>query len=268
MYEYDGGLEAAEGFRDRLSAPIEPRAKRPLLAVWYFWFEKRFARPERGDKTRGRIQTGVQNPQVLHHTRGRGRLRPFDLTLSAECAIMRAGFVKGWSNMKRMSSLLCAVCLCAAAFAGCTPAGDPNAYSAPEQDGVCAAWMDALREAGTGMACDVVRSYGEKDYATYFEYWYDMPMQFVSDGAICYVGDGDNVDEISILRPVGEVTRETVKKALTNRIERQRKRYKGLIDEQADRMDNAVIVESGGYLLFLVSDDPAPVQAKFEELTR
>lgn len=136
-----------------------------------------------------------------------------------------------------------------------------------EQELRCAEYMNELLIAGEGMACDKTASYNEKDYSTYFEYWYDMPMSFVSDGAICYVESGDNVDEISILRPLSNVTYDTVKKALEGRVERQKEHFGGLIDEQAERMDGAVLCESGGYLLFVVSDDPQPVIDRFEELT-
>ncbi len=162
--------------------------------------------------------------------------------------------------MKRFFTLLLCMML-ALGLAGCV-----STASTPKES-VCAGMMEQLLEASEGMVCDKVVTYADKDYATYFEYWYDMPLQFVSDGAICYVDAGDNVDEISILKPLSEVTYDTVKTALSGKPERQAKRFEGLVDGQAERMEQAQLVESGGYLLFIMADEPQPVIDAFMAMT-
>ena len=155
--------------------------------------------------------------------------------------------------------------LTAGLFAGCSG----KQVEVKEAPVACSTLLQQLCEAADGMAFDKTVHYDEKDYSTYFEYWYDMPMRFVSDGAIAYVGDGNNADEISILYPESSVTYDTVKKALERRIDRQKKHFTGLIDEQAKRMESdSGVYESGGYLMYLVAENPDSIVEAFYAATK
>lgn len=162
--------------------------------------------------------------------------------------------------MKRLGGLLLVVCLL---LTGCNVNMEA---SMPEKQAMsCAKMMEELL-AVSEVACDKTVSYGEKDYDIYFQYWYDMPVQFVADGSISYVTAGNNADEISILYPESGVTYETVKKALSRRPARQVEHYTGLHDAEAARYEDAVLVEREGFILFVVAKDSEAIVSKFYEL--
>ena len=167
---------------------------------------------------------------------------------------------KEGGELKKLWSMLLVVCLL---LSGC---GTDISASMPEEQVMsCSALMEELL-AAADVACDKTESYGEKNYELYFLYWYDMPIQFVADGSISYVTAGDNADEISILYPESGVTYETVKKALTRRIDRQVEHYTGLHDAQAARYADARVVECEGFLLFVVAENADEIIAEFEEI--
>lgn len=166
--------------------------------------------------------------------------------------------------MKKVIAAILSVILCGSLFAGCS--AQTGSLQPESGDIVCGELLNKLLKVG-GTICDKTYAYGEKDFATYFEYWFDMPMQFVTDGAIATVAAGDNADEISVLYPQSNITYDTVKKALEKRSKRRAKDFKNLFDDQAERAENAVVVESGGYLLFVIADNPEPIIDAFEEIT-
>lgn len=165
--------------------------------------------------------------------------------------------------MKKIMGIVMAMVLLLG-LAGCGV--DTSVQMPKEQAMRCADLVSQLADDGA-VSCDVQASFGEKDFNTYFGYWYDIPMEFIADGAISYVNAGDNADEISVLYPTSSVSYSTVKKALVRRQERRVKDFKNLIDAEMQKVQRAVIAENEGFILFAVSDDVQSVVDAFMELT-
>ena len=155
--------------------------------------------------------------------------------------------------------ILCAMLV----FCGCDV--DISVQMPESQAMRCADLMEQLMDVAK-ISCDKTECYGEQNFGVYFEYWFDMPMNFVSDGAISYVNAGNNADEICILYPESGVTYQTVKEALERRPEKQKKRLTGLHDEQALRYEDAVLAECEGFLLLVVCENADAVAAEFEQI--
>lgn len=162
--------------------------------------------------------------------------------------------------MKRLQRLAVGF-ICILLFTGCTQQGEQDTQAAG-----CREILEQVYEqVSDSVECNRIYSYEEKDFSTYFEYWYNLSMRFISDGAIYTVQGSGNADEITILYPGSSVTYDVVKESLEKKPQYRSEQILNA-DESARVLEKGTVAEMDGYLLFVVADDPQIVVEAFEQV--
>ncbi len=163
--------------------------------------------------------------------------------------------------LKRLQKVMIGF-LCILLLSGCMQQGNQDVQA--ESD--CKKVLEQVYEqVSDSVRCNRLYSYEEKDYSTYFEYWYNLPVRFVSDGAIYMVEGEGNADEITILYPGSSVTYDVVKEALMNKPQYRSEQVLSK-EESARALEKGTFAEKDGYLLFVIADDPQPIVEAFEQV--
>lgn len=83
----------------------------------------------------------------------------------------------------------------------------------------------------------------------------DIPESDVAESSI-YLSSGSTAEEIAVFKAADEKAADEIKAGLEARAESQKTSFKDYVPAEVDRLDKAVIVENGVYVVFSVSGDP------------
>ncbi len=176
-----------------------------------------------------------------------------------------------------LSLLLCLPLLLA--FSACKPAEPDDAddpSSSEEQSGgeeapsaSTAMLRSLLKQAENGkinLDCDTSCGYGEEQFEEYFSYLYDLSIDYVKDGCICYVASGVSADEVSLLRPADAGKGADITNALNARIAKRITDYHGYNDDEVAKLEKSVVTPIGPYIALIVADHPDTIEKAIRKL--
>jgi hypothetical protein len=72
---------------------------------------------------------------------------------------------------------------------------------------------------------------------------------------VAYIGTGATVDEFSIWKSAGAASAERIMKSLQTRIDQQKEGYSDYMPEEVPKLDHAVLIQKGSWIVFCVSAD-------------
>jgi hypothetical protein len=156
-----------------------------------------------------------------------------------------------------LAAILCLL-LCIP-FTSCTGKDTTTARS-------CNSLCSALVEEGTLVDCDTVCGYGDTQFSDYFTYLYDIPIENIIDGSICYVANGTSADEVSLLSPADAGKGSTITQALYARIDKRVQDYTGYNSQEVEKLNNAIVTPIGSYIALIISDHPDTVAQRLRQL--
>ena len=78
--------------------------------------------------------------------------------------------------------------------------------------------------------------------------------------AVMYMSSGSTAEEVAVFTAPDETTANTMKENVTMFLDDQRASFKDYIPEEASRIDNAVLVVNGNYVVLCVSGDSEAAQ--------
>lgn len=129
---------------------------------------------------------------------------------------------------------------------------------------------------GTGKtpaAADVVKAVSEKMTFTnemmmvdadQFGNLYRIDLEKVEDKAILTDSSRATAEEITVIRMKDAKDVQIAKDAITEHIEDQRRSFEGYIEGEIPKLDNALVMTEGAYVILVVAPDTAPAEAAFQ----
>lgn len=145
--------------------------------------------------------------------------------------------------MKKILSVIISVFICALALAGCGSMGF-DTDSAVEQLMSAGIFDENLTEVSSSVTQKRL-SLSEEDV----------------ESCTAYAGTKAVVDEIVLVKTSSAEASEKVKAAFDKHIETQKKSYSSYRPDEVPKLDSAVIVSEGGYVILVVSKDSGKAQS-------
>lgn len=96
------------------------------------------------------------------------------------------------------------------------------------------------------------------------EDFYNLP-EGVSEMKVYMSSSGATSEELAIFKCKDAQTAELVKKACEKRIEDLNEKFEDYIPGELVRIENAIIKERDGFVMFVCADSPASAEEKFED---
>ena len=106
--------------------------------------------------------------------------------------------------------------------------------------------------------------YGEKTFSDNCKKLYGADESTFSDGGIIYATSGGLADEVSMLKVKDGNSAENY---LTSRLESRKTTFKNYKPEESDKLDKAVIFQSGDWWVLIISDKCDEISSKIKSLT-
>lgn len=80
-----------------------------------------------------------------------------------------------------------------------------------------------------------------------------------------YIGSGATVDEVSVWEGKDDAAAQKIEETLQQRVDQRKEDYADYKPEEVPKLDNAVLVRSGKYVVLCVTDDAAAAQKIADE---
>lgn len=149
--------------------------------------------------------------------------------------------------MKKIVTVLLAVCLIAAAFTACAPKADTAEYDLEKL---------AAKIKDSGAFSDILSPIDDTIVPTL----YGLFAADVED-VVVLCSTGATTEEIGIFKCVDEAAAERVEAAAAKRIISQKNLYESYAPAEPPKLDEAIVKTDGLYVFYIVSVDTAKVEA-------
>ena len=94
---------------------------------------------------------------------------------------------------------------------------------------------------------------------------YGLTSEEVADGGV-YIGNSGTVDEVSVWKAVSESAANTIEARIRDRIETQKDVYADYRPDEIPKLNTAVVVRRGQFVILFVDDDSKAAQRAVDSL--
>lgn len=166
----------------------------------------------------------------------------------------------------KKTKLLFVIGICMCLLAGCKKENTTAEESTRAQNKLpCSQIIEKLLEQVTTTHNDKKLQYSDDAYEEYFDYLYDASIEKIADGAFAYASES-YADEITVLRLQDSKDDSYLTKKLQARIESRKQDFNGYKPEEVEKLQNAVIDQSGDYIIMVVADDADAIIKAFQTI--
>lgn len=150
-----------------------------------------------------------------------------------------------------IAAMICGASSCgsdkpAQTTAGTTAAAEP-AKAVASAGEIAQAVLDAVP----------IASAFEKSASSFEDYFDDLDTDSLADSSFWICASGAYPDEIAVFRFNSEADAQNARSSVEDRLESQKKTYKDYTPEEYYKLEDAVIEQSGEWLIYLVTSDNA-----------
>lgn len=161
--------------------------------------------------------------------------------------------MKKMTGKTTVTAMMLAVILMLSVFlAGCGGEKEPVTI---DTDAAAKAILDGVRFEDTLAQLD--------DEAVKYLYGFDDTVK----GTV-YVGSGATAEEIAVFEAASEEAGETLKADVEQHVADQIESYRNYVPAEVDRLEKAIIIREGKYVLLCVTDDTAAAESIMKEAVK